>query len=247
MLLKILTGLLIVMFPVGLAIMLTDFGSDYLWTTTIFLGLQALILFLVILSSIGISRSILLVSLFLIISFLIELIGVRTGFPFGSYTYSRILAPLIVGVPAAIAFAWFSVAVSSYLLTASMFTKMGAAVVCFIASVLILTSDILLEPFASFINGFWIWDSGIIPFGNFVAWLILGFLFCMLISIFIPAERVSATGPFHKKIPFIIFGLNILNFLTLNLIYGYILLSIIAVVLLAWVLILLPLAIKNEA
>lgn len=51
----------------------------------------------------------------LMASWFIEYWGVTTGFPFGDYRYTGILAPHIGGVPLAIMFAWFTLAAGSLL------------------------------------------------------------------------------------------------------------------------------------
>lgn len=235
------------MFPVGLIIMLTSFGSPFLWTTSIFLFLQALILVILIYESVCNFKSVLLVLVLLILSFLVEFLGVKTGFPFGSYSYSDLLQPVVFGVPAAITFAWFSLSFSAYFIAVNLFAKSGTVAVSFIASVLILAADILLEPFASFINGFWYWDTGTIPFQNFLSWLVLGFLFCLLISVILPPEKVRDVKPPLKRIPFLIFTLNILNFLVLDLYHGFYLLSISGTVIIILIAMILPLWDKYEA
>jgi putative membrane protein len=234
------------MFPVGLAIMLTDFGKQFVWTTTIFLGLQSLILFLVLTKASDIFKASVLASLILLLSYLIEYIGVTTGQPFGSYNYTGALPPLISGVPPGITFAWFSVTVSSYMLTAYLYGKAGILSASFISSVLILATDILLEPFASFINDFWQWDMEIIPFQNFVSWLVIGFLFSLMISVFIKPEKLRASAQSFKNIPYIVFAVNTFTFLILNLSHGYFLLSVIASVIILILAIILPGAVKNE-
>lgn len=205
------------MFPVGFIIMFTVFGRQFLWTTTIFLGLQALILFLLIgkLSSI-VSASVS-AALVFVMSFFIEWWGVNTGFPFGNYVYTDILQPKIFGVPLAITFAWFTVTSSSLLITK--YFSHGAVTAAFISAVLILSTDIMLEPFASFVNNYWLWDMSKIPLQNFVAWLVIGFGFSLLIN-----KLVKWKSPIDQNsvfIPFLIFAINVLNFTIVNILFGY--------------------------
>jgi len=244
--LKILTLLLAVMFPFGLIIMLTDFGSWYLWTTTFFICLQALILFILLNNACGVSASVMPAVIIIIFSFFIEFTGVRSGYPFGNYSYSEILVPQVLGVPLAIAFAWFSVTVSSYLIAAGIYGKTGAFSISLISSALIFSTDILLEPFASFVNGFWIWDSGKIPIQNFISWLVIGFLFSLVLSLFIKPEKLQALSPFSKKIPYIILTVNVLNFLALIVINGYLFMSVVGTTIIIFILFLLPVIAKNE-
>jgi len=235
------------MFPVGLVIMLTAFGQQYLWTTSIFLGLQALILLMYFLKFYGPIQALIPSVIILSLSFFIEYIGLNTGYPFGNYIYPGILVPQLFGVPIAIAFAWFSVTVSAYLITIDLYGKAGVFTTALISSALIFSTDILLEPFASFINGFWLWDSGKIPFQNFISWLVLGFLFSLVLSLFIKPEKIIDTKFFIIKIPYIVLIINMFTFLIINIYNNYIFMSVIGITIIAFILLILPLIAKNEA
>lgn len=235
------------MFPVGLLIMLTPAGRDFIWTTSIFLFLQAVVLFIILVHISGTAKAVYVSGLILLISFAVEYIAVHTSFPFGNYHYTDTLYPLISGIPAAITFAWYSVAVSAYLSVSILYPGYGLFFVSFISSVIILSTDIMLEPFASFANGFWIWDSGAVPVQNFISWWILGLCFCLLISLFIPASGTKKLNQFQKKVPFIIIILNILNFMVINTVSGYALLSLTGLFLIIILIFILPRYKVNEA
>jgi len=228
--LKVLTGILIVMFPVGFIIMFTEFGRQYLWTTTVFLGLQALITFIVLLKLAESAGVIITALLVFISSFVIEWWGVNTGFPFGMYLYSDVLQPLVNGVPLAISFAWFVVSVNSFL-AARYFLGSGGAAAIAVSSVFILATDILLEPFASFINGYWLWSAGSIPIQNFISWFIIGTLYSAAIAFIITWKSKIENKSKLEKIPLIIIVINILNFSVINIANGYMVLTITGLVL----------------
>lgn len=214
-----LTWVLVIMFPVGFLIMFTGFGRQFLWTTTIFLGLQALIMFLLLGKISSYAPAAVSAFFVFILSFLIEWWGVNTGFPFGIYTYTDILQPKIFGVPLAITFAWFSVTSGSLVIAKYFEFNSGTVMAAFISSVLILSTDILLEPFASFINNYWQWSFSKIPVRNFAAWLIIGFCFSLLLNKLIKWKSpVDANMVF---IPSLIFAINILNFAVVNILFGY--------------------------
>jgi uncharacterized membrane protein len=244
--LKFLTGLLIIMFPVGLVIMLTDYSQQYLWTTSLFLVLQSLILLILLYKTYGFFPSVITALIIFVLSFSVELLGVKTSYPFGTYIYSDILIPQLFGVPASISFAWFSVAVSSYMIAALLYGNTGIFSISLISSALIFSTDILLEPFASFINGFWIWESGRIPMQNFISWLVIGFIFSFVISLFIKPGILKELNPFNRKIPYIILILNILNFLVLNIINNYIFMSVVGTTTIVFIILILPVFAKNE-
>ena len=240
MLLKTLTVILIVMFPLGLVIMLTPFGTQYLWTTSMFLFLQALILFILVYNSAGLIKSTVVILALLLLSFIIEYVAVKTSYPFGRYTYTDVLQPVVETVPIAIAFAWFSVTVSSYLISEDLFPGTGLFTVSFISSVIIFATDIMLEPFASFVNGFWLWELGVIPLQNFAGWWILGLLFSLFLSLFIPPSKINLPNSYHRKIPYLILLVNILTFTIINVYYGYILISIFGLLIIGLITIVLP-------
>ena len=152
--LKYLTGLLIVMTLVGFFIMFTEFGKDYLWTTTIFLGLEALITLTILIQLADTVSVIIVSSIIFLASYLVEWWGTNTGFPFGFYSYTDILQPIVNGVPLAIAFAWYVVTSTSILAARYFLGNSSPLAAVAVSSVFILATDILLEPFASFANGF---------------------------------------------------------------------------------------------
>lgn len=221
--LKILTGILIVMFPVGIFLMFTEFGKQYLWTTTLFLGLQAVIMFFVLIKLADtLSASISLAVIFLF-SFFVEWWGVNTGFPFGQYYYTEVLQPKLSGVPIAIAFAWFVVSSSSLLLVRFLLRGASGIAISFVSASLILAVDMMLEPFAAFINNFWEWDSTVLPPQNFIAWFVLGFIFSFGLNKLLKWK--SETNTKLLILPVIIIIINILNFSVVNLANSYYLLT----------------------
>jgi putative membrane protein len=208
------------MFPAGLLIMFSAWGKQFLWTTAIFLGLQAAIT-LILLYNLAEFKSVTSAAILLfIVSFFIELMGLNTGFPFGRYRYTDVLIPSLYGVPVSISFAWFTLSVNS-LLVSKYFLRSGAFTIAVISSVFILAADIMLEPFAAFVNNYWIWTNGSIPIQNFISWLIIGFLFSFLAN-----GSIKWSADFHQKkrllkIPFLIMGLNVLNYTLVNAVNGY--------------------------
>jgi bisanhydrobacterioruberin hydratase len=216
------------MFPVGIFIMSTTFGKQYLWTTTIFLGLEALIMFLVLRQLSGLFTSFLSMVIIFIISFFAEWWGVNTGTLFGNYTYTDVLQPKLFDVPVAIMFAWFTVSTSCLILITYIFKGNSLFTIALVSASLILASDILLEPFASFVNNFWMWESFKIPVQNFITWFLLGFIFSLMLSFAL--RRKNDHDSSVVKIPLVIIIINVLNFSIVNLANGYYVLTFIGLV-----------------
>lgn len=217
-----LTGLLLVMFPVGLLMMLypTE-GLKFLWSTSLFLFLEALVLFLVLVKLSGVKNSFIVTLIIFTASFAVELIGVKTSYPFGSYSYTDILIPQLFGVPIAIGFAWIAVCMSSYFLVRYYMQGYSMVTVSFVSALMITATDIMLEPFASFINKFWLWNSNYISPANYVSWFYLGFIFCILLDVMVwKNKKVTYTFKLSYY-PLVIFLVNVLFFGIVNVVNGF--------------------------
>lgn len=109
----------------------------------------------------------------------VEVLGVKTGFPFGDYLYSQALAPNLAGVPIVIGFSWASVFLISRALVGVIpkIKKGFSAIIS--ASLAIVLFDAILEPAATKLN-YWTWDSGSPPFENYVSWFAIGFVISLV-------------------------------------------------------------------
>ncbi len=213
------------MTPVGLLIMIFDLGfGQYLWTTNIYLSLQAITTFLFLLRFFN-RKKVIIFSLILITSsFLIEYLGVIFGYPFGNYYYTERIAPLLFGkVPIAIAFSWYIITINAYIVTKLIFRKLNNDLaVLIITSIFILFIDILLEPFAAFYNQFWIWEKGSIPINNYISWWIMGFLYSYLANYLFKKEMrdlLNIHSKFLKLLSYYILMINIVQFIIIDIIY----------------------------
>lgn len=116
------------------------------------------------------------------IGYIIEFIGIQTGWPFGSYHYLYALGPKIAGVPIIIGVNWILLSYSS-LQVAKLLHKNSHPdwLLCLKASLIMVTMDLLIEPLSE-ILGFWKWEYGYAPLQNYIAWYLFGFGFCWLIQ-----------------------------------------------------------------
>ena len=105
-----------------------------------------------------------------IITFILEVIGVKTGIIFGEYNYGSTLGTRLFNVPLIIGFNWVFVILGSIsiskLMTSSLF--LSAIITAFIAFVF----DLILEPIAIKLD-YWTWAEGIIPIQNYLAWFVI--------------------------------------------------------------------------
>lgn len=120
----------------------------------------------------------LIMTFIMIAGFIIEIIGVNTGFPFGTYTYGEVLGPQFLGTPFMIGVNWFIMAYCGAMLFKN-FTNYPL-VNAILAGTLITLVDLLLEPVAITFN-FWNWADPAVPIQNYLTWGTCISLFSLLI------------------------------------------------------------------
>lgn len=108
-----------------------------------------------------------------IITFLLEVIGVKTGMIFGEYNYGSTLGIKLFDVPLIIGFNWVfvilgSIAISRLLTNNIFLPSLISALIAFIF-------DLILEPIAIKLD-YWSWSEGIIPIQNYLAWFVIAFI-----------------------------------------------------------------------
>lgn len=104
--------------------------------------------------------------------FVIEMLGVHTGFPFGAYNYTNVLSPKLFQVPLVMACAWLTLivyikgALAKFRLTLWVESLAGALWMSII--------DLIIDPVATNPLRYWHWEkAGVyygIPFTNFAGW-----------------------------------------------------------------------------
>ncbi|MGI9198017.1 MAG: carotenoid biosynthesis protein [Candidatus Nanopelagicales bacterium] len=132
------------------------------------------------------------------IGWAMEAIGVRTGIPFGPYSYADSLGPLLLGVPVLVMMAWAMMAYPC-LLAGRRLSSTRAGVVVF-GAWLLAAWDLFLDP-QMVSEGHWTWSSpdpglpGIpgIPLSNYLGWVITALLIMALLAR-LPAGRPSLDG-----------------------------------------------------
>ncbi len=120
------------------------------------------------------------------LGYAIEVVGVKTGWPFGAYTYGEVLGFKLLGVPLIIGFNWFLLSYCFYLLTSTL--AINSLFKSAIAAFGMVLLDLLIEPVA-IVLGYWSWQSHQIPITNYAAW------FCIAIVFQIALNRIKSTGP----------------------------------------------------
>jgi len=109
----------------------------------------------------------------------IELVGVRTGWPYGEFVYGVDLGPMLFGeVPLGLPVFFFPLVLNAYLLVLLLFGERAESpwyrLPATLATVILV--DLVLDPGAVAI-GFWVYESQAfygVPWSNYIGWLLSG-------------------------------------------------------------------------
>jgi len=141
-----------------------------------------------------------------------EAVGLATGFPYGSYTYSDALGPTLLGVPFLVPLAWLMMAWPSWVLAECLARPVRpdrrAAVRILAAAGIFAAWDVVLDP-QMVQAGYWTWAHprpglpGIdtVPLTNLAGWLLAGLALMTLLDRLVArssvgdAPRVGAAAP----------------------------------------------------
>jgi putative membrane protein len=115
-----------------------------------------------------------------IITFILEITGIKTGIIFGEYSYGTVLGPKIFGVPFIIGLNWVVIILGA-IIVARMFSRL-LLVSSLITGLLAVIFDLALEPVAVRF-GYWFWQWNAIPVQNYLAWFIISFLSALFFNV----------------------------------------------------------------
>jgi uncharacterized membrane protein len=220
---KIFLIILFVFFPFGIIFMLRGLITPgYAWVVSSYIAVIAVLSVTYLLSITEKITSLFFIGAVLILATGAEAVSLRTGYPFGHYAYSGYFVPFLPGaVPLAITLLWLIISINSFLICRLLINNpKNPFIVPFAAALIILAFDVLLEPFGSFINKYWIWDNNYIPVYNFVSWYIIGFMFTFMLektTIFIPTSMDAR----RIVMPVILISVMVIQFSIINFANGY--------------------------
>lgn len=136
-----------------------------------------------------------------LITFTLEVIGVKTGILFGEYFYGKTLGLKLFEVPLIIGFNWVFVILGA--IRIAKLTSSNKLVVSLIAAGIAVIFDFILEPVAIKLD-YWKWLGNDIPFQNYATWFFIAF-FSAIIYEFFNVKTDSKISIHYLVIQFIFF------------------------------------------
>jgi putative membrane protein len=103
----------------------------------------------------------------LVVGMTIEIVGVNTGWPFGTYTYGKVLGIKLFDVPLIIGVNWFMLSYALGMISSRITNKKWLAIL--IGATLMTALDTLIEQVAIKLD-YWQWTGSEIPISNYISW-----------------------------------------------------------------------------
>ena len=121
-----------------------------------------------------------------------EVIGTRTGLPFGTYHYTGILRPTLAGVPAIVPLAWLGMGIAAWEVAGRV---TDVAVTRVVVGAIALTGwDLFLDPQMTH-EHYWVWDGGgpyrHIPLSNYAGWIGCSLVVMVALALTLPGRSRS--------------------------------------------------------
>jgi hypothetical protein len=141
------------------------------------------------------------------IGYAAEWVGIRTGLPFGEYSYTSVLRPQAGGVPVIVALAWGGMGLAAHAVASAIAPEHGFA--RWAAGAGALTAwDLFLDP-QMLRLGLWTWPDGGpyrgVPLSNFAGWLAVSLLVMLVIDLIVGREDtgvpIRRPGPYRGPGP----------------------------------------------
>ena len=137
----------------------------------------------------------------LVVGNILENVGVRTSFPFGSYYFTDLMGPKLFAVPIQLGLAYLGMAYLSWTLARVILGNMrspvtGLRVVTLplIAAFIMVAWDFSQDPVWSTVLHLWIWRRGGayfgVPVSNFLGWYLTVYVFYQLFALYLQGRSI---------------------------------------------------------
>ena len=130
-------------------------------------------------------------------TYAVELVGVRTGYPYGAFEYGVDLGPMVAGIPAALPLFFLPLVLNAYLLTLLVVGDAARRTVVRVPVVVaaVVGMDLVLDP-AAVAVGFWRYEAGGVYYGvpplNFAGWVLSAVVAVTVIDAALDRDAVCA-------------------------------------------------------
>ena len=130
-----------------------------------------------------------------------EIVGVRTGFPFGHYYFTGVMGPKFLEVPCLLSLAYLGMGYLSWILARAILGPPRGwrlLAVPLLAAAAMVSWDVCCDPVWSTIVHAWIWTGGGpyfgVPLTNFAGWFLTAFVYYQSFALYLRSRKSAAPG-----------------------------------------------------
>lgn len=133
---------------------------------------------------------------------LAEIVGLRTGFPYGHYFFTGVMGPQIMHLPLLLVCAYLGIGYASWILAilaldcaTSPLRGWRVAIAPLLAAIIMTSWDLAMEADWSTVDRVWIWrDGGAlygVPISNFLGWLLTTCIFYQIFAFYLRRRDIT--------------------------------------------------------
>jgi uncharacterized membrane protein len=143
----------------------------------------------------------------LTVGYIMEALGVRTGFPFGQYAFTDGMGPKLFSVPLLMGPAYLGMGYIAWTMARVILTSGSAdtlsglrvATLPLAASFVMVAWDLSIDPALSTVGRYWTWPHGGayfgVPVSNFLGWYFTNYLIYQLFALYLRRRQVLQYPP----------------------------------------------------
>ena len=120
--------------------------------------------------------------------YMMEVVGVQTGFPFGTYSYGSVFGWKLLDTPLLIGVNWFLLSYGTGNLINFLIPNSSKVLRVVIGALMLVLLDLMIEPIAIRYE-FWSWEVGHPPIENYIGWFFVGLIPMLLFFELFPNRR----------------------------------------------------------
>jgi len=128
-----------------------------------------------------------------------ENLGILTGFPFGSYSFTDVMGPKILNVPILLGLAYLGMGYLSWTLARLILRQDRVFALPLLASCIMVSWDLSMEPvWATMVHGWNWWKGGPyfgVPVSNFLGWYLTVYVFYQLFALYLRSRSIVTGSP----------------------------------------------------
>lgn len=167
----------------------------------------------------GLRAILLFITLCLVVGSFFESLSLRTGFPFGHYTFTGVMGPQVFRLPVLLVLAYIGMGYASWVLGLAILGRTGRPLsgkelisLPLLSSFIMVAWDLAMDPVWANVAGAWVWRDGGpyfgVPVSNFLGWYLT---VCCIYSLFVlyPGSRDLPRGaPGLGRLPILFYAIT---------------------------------------